>query len=188
MLAGVGAGLAGVTVLRLSWAQTQRSVPLNTLAWFTLAAGSVLGWLAAGAWGLAVVALSATGAACLLLALAAVEQPRMVRRARTPPREDATMATAVRTSPARGWATFALAGPLALAVAVTVALAARRLALDWSATEADGNVMVLALVPLVWPLLACALLMSERRHTQLALLAVPLALALIPLLLTGNAA
>lgn len=189
MLAGAGAALAGIAALRLSWSRPRRSARLNALAWLMLGGAGVLGWTAAGAWGLAVIMLVATGAACLLLAHAAFERPRMVRRA------SAAMRTAAGTAPRGGWGrwgrgllTFALTGPLALAVSVAVALALRLVALRWPVAEADGNVMVLGLVPLVWPLLTFAMLMAERRRTQLAMLAVPLAAAMLPLLLMGNAA
>ena len=185
MLAGAGAGVAGVAVLRLSWARARRSMPLNALAWALLGAGTVLGWIAAGAWGLSVMALAATGAACLLLAHAAFEPPRMVRRSRPVARAEAVAAPRGRWG--RGLLTFALTGPLALAVSVALVLALRLLALRWPVAEANGNVLVLALVPLVWPLLTFTMLMSRRRRTQIAMLALPLAAALPPLLLMGKA-
>lgn len=189
MLAGAGAALAGIAVLRLSWGRPRRSTRLNALAWLALGGAAVLGWIAAGAWGLAVVMLVATGAACLLLAHAAFEQPRMLRRAKAAPRGQAgTAPRGAWRRWGRGWLTFALTGPLALLVSVAIALALRLLALRWPVAEADGNVMVLGLVPLVWPLLTCAMLMAERRRTQLAMLAVPLAAAMVPLLLMGEAA
>lgn len=186
MLAGAGAALAGIAVLRLSWGRQERSARLNVLAWLLLGGAAVLGWIAAGAWGLAVAMLVATGAACLLLAHAAFEQPRMVRRAKRAVRAEA--GAAPRGAWGRGLLTFALTGPLALAVSVALVLALRLLALRWPVAEANGNVMVLALVPLVWALLTFAMLMAEQRRTQIAMLALPLAGAMLPLLLMGNAA
>ncbi|MBX7482779.1 hypothetical protein [Qipengyuania qiaonensis] len=183
MLSGAGAAILGVAVLRHSWGRSVRSVPLNTAGWLLLAIGAISGWAAAGAWGLAVAALVATGTACLALALAAFDRPKHARRIRNG--QNGTV-SATPGGWRRGLLTFVLTGPLALAVSVAVALAARTLAISWPLAEADGNVMVLGLVPLVWPLLACAMLMNTTRRPQIALLAVPLALALLPLVVLGS--
>ncbi|MBL4896794.1 MAG: hypothetical protein JKY75_07990, partial [Erythrobacter sp.] len=59
-------------------------------------------------------------------------------------------------------------------------------AMRWPVAEADGNVMVLGLVPLVWPLLTFAMLMCKKRISQIAMLAIPLTLSLVPLILLGG--
>ncbi|MFW2348859.1 hypothetical protein [Qipengyuania sp.] len=183
---GCALAAAGVAVLRLSWGSPHRDPTLNALGWGALAGGPLLAGLAEGAWGVAVATLFATGAACLLLVHAGFEKPRAARRFALAPRIAAPAAQAGHWT--RGLTTFLLTGPLALAVAIVLALAIRAAAMRWPVAEADGNVMVLALVPLVWPLLTFALLMAERRRAQLAMLLVPLAGAAAPLLLLGNVA
>ena len=66
-----------------------------------------------------------------------------------------------------GWLTFLITGPLALASSLLLALAVRALIVSAGGAEADGNVAVLAVVPLAWPILAFALLMMSRRRAQL---------------------
>ena len=62
---------------------------------------------------------------------------------------------------------FLITGPLALASSLLLALAVRALIVSAGGAEADGNVAVLAVVPLAWPILAFALLMMSRRRAQL---------------------
>ena len=173
----------GVAILRLSWSRAARSARLNTLGWGMLAGGSLLAGMAEGAWGVAVAALFAMGTAALFLARAALEQPRSVRRTPAPIR---AIATGGRGDWARRGATFLLAGPVALAVAVAAALAARSLAVGWRSAEADANVMVLALVPLVWPLLAFAVLMARERGRQITMLIATFAAVSLPLFALGG--
>ena len=174
---------AGVAGLRLSWGRRGKSPALSALGWTALAAGCVGAGMASGAWGVAVAALVATAMACLFLTHAAFERPRTPRRAAEP--ESAAAASAPGDWH-RSAITFALTGPLALAVAVVLALGLRAAALDWPVAEADANVMVLALVPLFWPLLAFAMLMAESRRPQIAMLVVPLIAASLPLLAMGS--
>ncbi|UYH54307.1 hypothetical protein N6L26_09605 [Qipengyuania sp. SS22] len=180
---GCALAAAGVAGLRLSWGRRGKSPQLYMLGWAALAAGCIAAGMASGAWGVAVAALVATAMACLVLTHAAFEQPRTPRRAAEP--ESAAAASAPGTL-SRGVITFALTGPVALAVAVVLALGMRTVALAWPVAEADANVMVLALVPLFWPLLAFAMLMAENRRPQIAMLAVPLIAASLPLLALGS--
>ena len=173
----------GVAILRLSWSRSGRSARLNTLAWGMLAGGSLLAGMAEGAWGVALAALFAMGTAALFLARAALEQPRSYRRAAAAPKAAAPID---RGDWRHGMVTFVLAGPAALAVAVVAALAARSLAIRWPVAEADANVMVLALVPLIWPLLAFAVLMIWDRRRQIAMLTAGFAAAPLPLLTLGG--
>lgn len=183
LIAGCLLAVAGVAVLRLSWSRPRRSVALNAVGWAGLAGASVLAGLAEGAWGVAVAAACATAVACAMLALAATERPRPARRKAA---SAISANTAAPGSWRRGAVTFLLAGPAALAVAVALALAARKVAVGWPLAEADANVMVLALVPLAWPLLTFAMLMVAERRMQLAMLALPLAFSLLPLLAMGH--
>ncbi len=180
---GCALAIGGIAALRLSWSRAGRSAGLNALGWAGLAGGSLLAGLAEGAWGVAVAALFAMGTAALFLARAALEQPRSLRRSAVSFR---AVSTAGRGSWRRGTVTFLLAGPAALALAVAAALAARSLAIRWPVAEADANVMVLALVPLIWPLLAFAVLMAWDRRRQIAMLVAGLAAASLPLLAMGG--
>ncbi|MEX0341503.1 MAG: hypothetical protein AB3N06_02865 [Erythrobacter sp.] len=163
LVLGCALAIGGLGTLRLSWSRTGRSSGLNTLGWAGLAGAGMLAGLAEGAWGIAIAALFAMATAALLLARAALEQPRSKRRATHLPRAATEHERADRT---RAITTLLLAGPVALAVAVAAALASRSLAIRWPVAEADANVMVLALVPLLWPLLTFAILMVRGRDAQ----------------------
>lgn len=178
--------MAGVAVLRLSWGKPQRSTILNIAGWVTLLAALVLGDSAAGEWGVAVTALVATFAACVALAFAASEPARKARAKviRTSHRGSSEVAVARRS----GWVTFVIAGPLALAVSLLLALAIRALILMAGGAEADGNVAVLATVPVAWPVLCFALLMMTHRARQFAWVAGIAALSAPFLLLQGGPA
>ena len=128
MFSSAGAAILGIVVLRQSWGRPGRSILRNTAGWLLLVAGAIGGWVAAGAWGMAVAALVATGIACLVLALAAFEKPKAIRRAGVA-ENGATSATSGGWH--RGILTFFLTGPLALIVAVAVALAVRSVAIRW---------------------------------------------------------
>ena len=152
---------------------------LNGLGWTALIGGPVLAGLADGAWGAAMASVCAMAAALALLALAAWEAPTGSRRRI----ERVVLSGApARSHRGRAMVTFLIAGPAALAVSVALALAARRLGTLVPLAEADANVLVLALVPLAWPLLAFALLMTAQRRTQLATLAGAAALSSLPFL------
>ncbi|WP_306093577.1 hypothetical protein [Qipengyuania flava] len=179
--------VAGILLLRASWARPVRSTPLNLCAWLALLAAAIVGGVEAGAWGMAVTALVATGAAMLLLAKAVFEQPRWKRPAKQPREVDGS-GNDPKTGLSRRIVTFLLAGPIALAVSTLFALAARIALIATGASEADGNVAVLGLVPLVWPILAFALLMFERRTTQFLVTgAVAIATLLLVVLVGGQA-
>ena len=157
--------LAGVAMLRLSWGRPTRSARLNVAGWGALLAALVVADRGAGEWGIAIAVLTATFTAFIALAFAAAKPARKGR------------AKAVRTShqgsdeisPARksGWLTFAIAGPFALGASVLLALAVRALILGAGGAEADGNVALLATVPIAWPVISFALLMMTRRTAQI---------------------
>lgn len=178
--------MAGVAVLRLSWGKPQRSTILNIAGWVTLLTALVVGDSAAGEWGVAVTALVATFAACVALAFAASEPARKARAKaiRTSHRGSSEVAVARRS----GWVTFVIAGPLALVASLLLALAIRALILMAGGAEADGNVAVLATVPVAWPVLCFALLMMTQRARQFAWVAGIAALSAPFLLLQGSPA
>lgn len=157
--------VAGVAVLRVSWGRAKRSTPLNIAGWAALAGALVVADRAAGEWGVTVAVLIATGAAFIALAFAAVKPVRKVR-ARTV-RTSHQGVDEVHFRPCSGLLTFAITGPLALVTSILVALAVRALIVGAGGAEADGNVAVLAAVPIVWPILTFALLMMSGRKSQL---------------------
>jgi len=165
MWAAAAFAVAGVAVLRVSWGKPKRSTPLNIAGWAALAAALVVADRAAGEWGITVAILVATGAAFIALAIAGAKP---VRKARAKTARTSHQGTDEMKSRSRsGLLTFAITGPLALAVSMLVALAVRALIVGAGGAEADGNVSVLATVPIVWPVLAFALLMMSARKAQL---------------------
>ena len=156
--------IAGAALLRVSWGMSARALALNLAGWSAMAAAVAVAARAAGAWGIAVTGLVAIGAAFVALAFSARKPAGKGRakRARTSHRGREEMHPTNRS----GWLTFAIAGPLALGACVLLALAARALILVAGGAEADGNVAVLATVPVAWPILSFALLMMTRRGTQ----------------------
>lgn len=172
VLLGSLVALAGIMLLRVAWGRPLRSVPVLAAAWALLAAGLVLGAWANGAWGLSIVSLSAMGGAFAILVQAAITSKRgkdrpSERRANILPDGDEPLFIG------RRMLTFLLAVPLAMAVALLIALAGRVVA-GWSGWhEANANVLTLFLLPVCWAILAFALLMTSRRWTQVMLLIVP---------------
>lgn len=177
--------VAAVIVLRLSWGRPARSWGINAAGWGLLLAGLIVAASEAGAWGVAVASLSATGAAMVLLSKAVFEQPRWARPAK-PLRQPGRVDMGEGSSVGHALVTFTIVGPLALIASVLVALFSRLALLASGAVEADGNVAVLGLVPLVWPILAFALLMIEKRKTQLAVIGTISVAALAPVILAGG--
>lgn len=178
--------IAGVAVLRLSWGKPKRSTILNISGWGPLLVALVVGDSAAGEWGVAVTVLVATFAACVALAFAAAKPARKARAKtiRTSHRGSSEVAVTQRS----GWVTFVIAGPLALVASLLLALAIRAVILLAGGAEADGNVAVLATVPVAWPILSFALLMMTHRAPQFACVAGIAALSAPFLLLQGGPA
>jgi len=184
--AGSAVAVAGVLLLRRAWGLPRRSAAQNGIAWLLLLAGAVLGGAGNGAWGVSIVSLFAMTAATLLLAqAAATSRPARVRAS-----DRKAHILPERGEPrhiGRRLLTFAVTVPLALAAALLVALGARAAAMLAGAAEADGTGLALLLLPLVWSLLAFALLMLPRRRDQYLWLAVP-AVAGLGLIWIGTAA
>ena len=171
----------GIALLRMSWGRPGRAAGLNALGWAALAIGGAV----AGAWGIAVTSLFAVGTAIAILAKAVFEHPRRQRPAR-PLRETEALNGVGGTRIGQALATFAIAGPLALVVSVLFALAARLALIAAGAGEANGNVAVLGLVPLVWPILAFVLLITQTRGKQLLLTSAVAIAALALAVLVGG--
>jgi hypothetical protein len=181
--AGAIGGALGIALLRFAWSRKQRSHAFNAAGWALLLAGVWLGGAAAGAWGIAMVSLAAIGAACIALAIAG---------ARSPPGRTKASSRRVGLLPEKGEprrigrraVTFLLTIVGGFAVSVGLGLAVRGLGglLGWS--ETNANVVALYTVPVAWSLLIFALLMQERRRSQIVTLAV-CALPVLPVLISG---
>lgn len=169
---GTAAIVAAVLQLRRAWGRPCRSSAQNGIAWALMLAGAALAITGGGAWGLAIASLGGMATAALLLAHAGWMSPRGKRRApdrkaHILPKEGEPRALGRRLL------TFLITVPLGFAASLLAALGMRALAglAGWS--DADGNVMALLLLPLLWGLLTFWLLMLRRRRTQFAWLAVP---------------
>lgn len=173
-LTGIGAlcGGGALLSLRLAWGLPMRSSRRNGLGWGMLLAGLVLGAIGAGAWGMAVVAMTATVVAFLCLAHAALtarpgKAAASNRRAHMLPEQREPLRIGGRLL------SFMLTVPLAMLIALLAGLALRAGAVRLGAGEADGNILSLFGMPLVWALLVSILLLWPRRRRQWAVLAVP---------------
>lgn len=167
-----GAVCAGgaIALLRFSWGRPKRSLALNSAAWGMLLAALALGAADAGAWGVAVVTLVALTAAFLCLAYAGMtarpgKMAASNRRVHMLPegREPLRLGGRVLS--------FLLTVPGAMAVALIVSLAVR--AVSEGMGEANGNVLMLFLMPILWAVLATWLLLWPQRRRQMALLLLP---------------
>lgn len=187
-LVAAGAVLAGlgVLVLRLSWGRAGRDILLNTAGWAALALSVLFGALAAGAWGIAVVALWAMAAAFVFLALAAFRSSPTTRR--TKERRADILADDGESLRFGGRAvTFVMVGVLPLISSVAVALFVRRIALICGAMEGNASVLALFAAPLTWTILSYALLMTDTRKMQFTLIGGSMLTAL-PAVLSGEMA
>jgi hypothetical protein len=170
LVAATVAGLAGVSVLRVAWAQPRRSLPLNLAGWLLMLGGAVCGWAGAGAWGTAVAALFPMAGACLFLAFAAVaSKPSKLkasnRRAGVLPERGEPMHVAGRLL------TFALVGILAAVLGSGIAVALGAVLLLVGVEEANAYALALQLMPVIWAALAFTVLMQPSRRGQFKVLA-----------------
>jgi len=176
-------GAGGVAVLRYAWSRQVRSAGWTGAGWALLLAAVVCGWQQAGAWGVSIVTLIATGAAFVALAVAAARAPQ----GRTAPvaRRSTPLPVAEPRRIGRRIATFVIVVLGGAGAALMLALALRSLGIlsGWGA--ANANVAALYAVPLVWAGLATALLMQGERRTQIVTIAACL-LAALPFLFIGG--
>ncbi len=175
--------ITGVSLLRLAWARRQRSLALNGAAWGLLVLAMVLAWRSDGMWGVSIASLFGMGAACILLAWAGITSP---------PGKAAASTRRVRMLPETGEpkrigrriATFAMSVPLALIVSIGLGIALRGLAALAGWSEANANALGLFIVPLAWSIIACLMLMQEKRRGQWAIL-LACVLPSLPVIVTG---
>ncbi|GAY20842.1 hypothetical protein [Sphingobium fuliginis] len=168
---------AAVCLLRFSWGRALRSAPLNAAAWGLLAFALTMGMAGGGAWGVAMVTLAALAMAFCCLALAAATAPpgktgASNRRAHMLPEGQEPLRIGGRM------VSFLLSVPGAMLVALILGLAARGTARALGAHEADGNVLMLFLMPLLWAVMAMLILLWPQRRRQVGLLTAPALLGL----------
>jgi len=171
LLIAAGASAAcGSATLRFAWSLPRRSKTWNIVGWGLFAVGALAGWLSAGAWGAAIAFLCGMCAALLLLTHAAITAPAGVSAKASNRKAGMLPARGEALHLGRRVATFFIVCLAAMIVAVGLAIATRALMIAAGASEADANVASLFIMPLGWALLACALLMEERRAYQWRLL------------------
>ena len=176
-------GAAGVVVLRRAWALPKRSAGWNAAGWGLLSISTVAAARAEGAWGIALAAMVAMGAALVALALAGLQSPP----GRAPVSNRRVGLLPEAGEPKRIGRRFGTLGLVILAgllVSIALATAVRGLGglLGWH--EANSNALALFAVPVLWAVLCTVLLMQTRRRDQLVTLLV-CALPVVPVLLTG---
>ncbi|WP_404481603.1 hypothetical protein [Novosphingobium sp. BL-52-GroH] len=183
LILAVAISLVGVAVLRAAWSRPRRSLGLNGAGWGALLVGAACGWASAGAWGVAVAALWAMGAAFLVLAAAGLSSrsgktPASNRRVGMLPEGSEPLRIAGRLF------TFVLVAIVSALLAVGASLAASALGLwaGWGAADAYATAFFLA--PLAWGLIAYAVLMQPARKGQFKVLAIS-SLPTWPMLATG---
>lgn len=148
---GLALSVAGVGVLRATWGRRRHG--LTALAWAALTAGTIASAAVAGAWGIAVAWLVATGIATLLLAHAAVTAPAgRTGNAREPLTTETWRFQA--SDLGRRLAVFALVVPVGFAAAQLLAFGAQAAARRAGWAEADTIVLMLLLQPIAWTVLA----------------------------------
>lgn len=181
---GAAGLVAAVLQLRRAWSLPRRSAEASGVGWALMLVGTAIALAGDGAWGLAVASLCGMAAAALLLAHAGWTSPKGKGRA-SDRKAHMLPETGEPLALGRRLLTFLLTVPLAFAAALLAALGARAFAgvAGWS--DADGNAMTLLLLPLLWGILAFALLMLPRRRAQYMLLAVPAAAGLGLILIGG---
>jgi len=170
LTAGCLTGLIGVGVLRAAWGRPRRSMPLNLAGWALMLGGAACGWIAAGAWGMAVTSLAPMAGACLLLGIAGLRStPSKLkasnRRAGLLPQRGEPLRIGARLL------TFALVGVLAAALGVGIAVALAALLAAAGMSEANAYALALQLMPLIWAVIAFAVLMQPSRRGQVKVLA-----------------
>lgn len=183
--AGAAATAGGVLLLRAAWGRERRDARANGMAWAVLAAGMLLAAAGNGAWGIAVTSLAAMMMAAVCLGRAAY--------ASTPGRGTASQRR-VHMLPegreplhlGRRLLTFLFTVPLAFIAAVLAGLALRAAAGAFGWYDADGNVLTLMAVPLIWAILSTILLIEPRRGRQALWLAIPALAGGAAILLGGN--
>lgn len=170
LCAAVGLAVAGIAALRWAWGLSRRSHAITVSGWLLVLLGCVLGWLADGAWGTAIVSLGAMTAALALLALAAsTSKPGKVaastRRTGMLPEAGEPARLGARAL------TFVLAGLVCAVVSIGIAVAADMLARAFGLGAADALALAFFAMPLAWTMLSYAVLMATQRSRQIRILA-----------------
>lgn len=181
VVAGASAA-CGSAVLRFAWSRPRRSLPWNVAGWGLFGLAILAGWLAAGAWGVAVANLWGMGVAMILLSHAALTSPAAAGAKASNRRVNMLPQGGEPLRLVRRIVTFLIVALIAMIVSIGLAMATRSLLIWFAASEANANVAGLFIMPVAWALLSYTLLMEERRMRQWRLLliyAVPGILALV---------
>lgn len=185
IMVAVFAAILGVAVLRIAWAQSRRSLLLNVAGWALLISSAVSSWVGAGAWGVSIAGLCGMGMASVLIVYAIFTAPpaRAERASSKQERNPADVKDPKFLF--RRFLTFVIVVLLAFAAALALGLTAHRLAILAGTSEADAIGIGLFSMPLIWTLLSFALLMTESRLRQFALL-ISCTLPSVAILLLGT--
>jgi len=168
-IVAIGGALGGIAVLRAAWAQATRLPVLTVAGWGLLAVSTLAGGALGGAWGVAAAWMAAMAVALVAMAHAAATAPRSAR-ASAPTRKAGIAPPGEPLHLGRRALTFLIAVPLALASSIAFAIGLRAALVLAGAGEANANAVGLFAVPLAWGILACVVLMRERRGAQIATL------------------
>lgn len=171
----------GGAALRYGWSLPRRSSLWNGVGWGCYGLAGITGWLASGAWGVAIAALVAMAVIVPILTHSALTSP--------PASEAKASNRRVNMLPEHGEplrfgrriATFLMVAIAALFVSIGLGIAARALLLALNVTEANASVASFSTMPLAWTILAYVLLMQDGRAAQWKVLALWAAPGLVTL-------
>lgn len=183
--AGAAAATGGILLLRTAWGGERRDAHANGRAWAVLALGVLLAAAGHGAWGVAMASLAAMAAATACLGRAAYTAApgrggASQRRAHMMPQGREPWHLGRRTL------TFLFTVPLGLIAALLAGLALRAAAGMAGWHDADGNVLALMAVPVIWAILSTILLIEPSRARQSLWLAAPALAGGVAIISGGN--
>ncbi|QZH73968.1 MAG: hypothetical protein JY451_09345 [Erythrobacter sp.] len=179
------AALAGITVLRWSWARKQRSAAANLAGWMLLGVAVVLAGAEAGAWGISVVSLIAMGAASLMLVHSALLSPQRVVAKRASQRVGMLPEPGEDKRLGARLATFLIVVLGGFVASLALGIGLRAVAMLLGMGEPDANATALFVVPIAWGVLATVLLMQTKRRAQITTIAIA-GLLIVPAMLAGS--
>lgn len=182
---GAVAAVTALVVLRLSWGKPARNAALNAAGSALALAATAAGAAHAGAWGIAVISLWAMGAAAVLLALSALQEPSKTRHSASNRRVGMLPGAVEPARIGRRVVTFFIVTIGGLIASVAFGTAVRWMAAAANAVEANANVAALFAAPMGWTMLTFFLLITPSRKRQFALISGTTATA-IPAILTGS--
>ena len=171
----------GSAALRYGWSLPRRSILWNGVGWGCYGLAGITGWLASGAWGVAIAALVAMAVIVpilthsVLTAPPASEAKPSSRRVNMLPEQGEPLRLGSRI------ATFLMVAVVTLLVSIGIGIAAHALLLALNVTEANASVASFFTMPLAWTILAYLLLIQDSRAAQWKILALWAAPGLVAL-------